>query len=49
MELYRKYFAQVEDCFLKSPLFKSSLDKAFVTIMNESTGKFTSSRCYFLA
>lgn len=44
IELYGKYSAQVEQCFLKNSLFKEALDKAFVTTMNMPSGKFTTSR-----
>lgn len=43
-ELYTKYSAQVDQCFLKNSSFKEAFDKAFVTIMNLSAGKFTTSR-----
>ncbi len=43
-ELYAKYSAQVNQCFLKNSSFKEAFDKAFVTIMNLSAGKFTTSR-----
>jgi len=42
MELYQKYSGLVDRCFQKNTLFKESLDRGFVTVMNLPSGKFFS-------
>ncbi|KAL6061586.1 hypothetical protein QOT17_012758 [Balamuthia mandrillaris] len=44
LDLFTKFNNQLESCFQKNSLFKEALDKAFVTIMNMNSGKFTISR-----